>query len=88
MLTDSWFHKMLQTGKCFLHLKYLMMWLTGESAEVSMVPVEHESSYPPPPSRVQLERSHRADPDEDLDNRPGHRRAQSVPAEKLQVKVW
>ena len=53
-----------------------------------MVPVEHESSYPPPPSRVQLERSHRADPDEDLDNRPGHRRAQSVPAEKLQVKVW
>lgn len=49
------------------------------------IPAERDSTYPAPPSRVQLERTRGADPEEDLDNSPGHRRSYSVPADRLQV---
>lgn len=60
---------------------------TGEGGDVSSsyVPAERDSTYPAPPSRVHLERTRGADPEEDLDNSPGHRRSYSVPADRLQV---
>ncbi|XP_045192927.2 centrosomal protein of 72 kDa-like [Mercenaria mercenaria] len=55
----------------------------GEETGTSFVMAERDS-YPPPPARVQLERTRGADPDEDLDNGPGHRRSYSVPVDRLQ----
>ena len=63
---------------------------TGEPADQSshsFVQIEREA-YPPPPSRVQLERTRGpADPDEDLDTQTGHRRSYSMPSERLEVEV-
>lgn len=59
----------------------------GEPAEQtsqSFVQTEREV-YPPPPSRVQLERTKGpADPEEDLDTASGHRRSYSMPSERLE----
>ncbi|KAL4235359.1 Centrosomal protein of 72 kDa [Mactra antiquata] len=55
----------------------------GENTNTSYVPAERDS-YPAPPSRVQLERTQGADPEEDLDESPHHRRSYSVPADQLQ----
>lgn len=59
----------------------------GEPADQSshsFVQIEREA-YPPPPSRVQLERTRGpADPNEDLDTGTGHRRSYSMPSERLE----
>ena len=58
----------------------------AEQSSHSFVQIEREA-YPPPPSRVQLERTRGpADPEEDLDSGAGHRRAYSMPSERLEVE--
>ena len=58
----------------------------AEQSSHSFIQTEREA-YPPPPSRVQLERTRGpADPDEDLDSGPGHRRSYSMPSERLEVR--
>ncbi|KAL3860763.1 hypothetical protein ACJMK2_010835 [Sinanodonta woodiana] len=48
----------------------------GASAEISYIQTERDSTYPPPPSRVQLERHKGPDPYEDLDSTPNHLKPQ------------
>ncbi|KAK3579173.1 hypothetical protein CHS0354_022710 [Potamilus streckersoni] len=50
----------------------------GASAEVSYIQTERDSTYPLPPSRVQLERQRGPDPYEDLDSSPNHLKPQDM----------
>ena len=54
----------------------------------SFIQTERDA-YPPPPSRVQLERTKGpADPEEDLGSSPLHRRSHSMPSERLEVSLF